>query len=273
MMTIQAERARTVVKCLLGAVVCIAVSPRAGHSEVLKLEPLGNAKINKLQVKAGSGDLQIEASSDGLSSVVADRRAGGDDCTVDVKVDDGTLKIETNSKDAKRCRIDVKLKLPSVVDMAVDMGSGDAAIAGVGGTLRFRSGSGDLAVAAALTSLDVQSGSGDIAVSGVTGSIDIKTGSGDIAIASKSLPEKGQVNVRTGSGDVAVSISKAPVQGEIEIKTGSGDVSTKLPSDSKVRVEMMTGSGSVRDTLGRSEDAKLVLKVRTGSGDLSVGPI
>lgn len=231
-----------------------------------------NAKVTAFAFEGGSGDLQVRESADGIAWIRAERKAGDDNCKIVARVEGATLKVEANSANVKLCRIDVEVKVPKQTEMSVTIGSGDAQIRDIRGTLVFRSGSGDLSVNAEISKLEVSSGSGSIELKRISGNADVRTGSGDVSARFTSLAEDGEVHVKTGSGDVELSFDKVPTKGEIEVRTGSGDVVTKVPRDARVRVDMMTGSGTVKDSLGRSEEAKLVLRLRTGSGDLELSP-
>jgi DUF4097 and DUF4098 domain-containing protein YvlB len=231
-----------------------------------------NTKVTAFEFEGGSGDLQVRESADGVAWIRAERKAGDDNCKIVARVEGSTLKVEANSANVKLCRIDVEVKVPKQTEMSVAIGSGDAQIRDISGSLVFRSGSGDLEVNAEISKLEVSSGSGSIELKRISGNADVRTGSGDVSARFAALGEGGEVHVKTGSGDVELSFEKVPTKGEIEVRTGSGDVVTKVPRDARVRVDMMTGSGTVKDSLGRSEDAKLVLRLRTGSGDLVLTP-
>ncbi len=129
---------------------------------------------------------------------------------------------------------DVRLTLPANLPVALDVGSGDAAVRG-------------------LSSIAIDLGSGDVALHQV-GRVEADVGSGDLAVDGATA-----VAVDVGSGDAVLR----RVQGEVRASVGSGDVEM---ADVGPLASLSAGSGSIRAD-GVRGDA-FVRSV--GSGDVAL---
>ncbi len=112
--------------------------------------------------------------------------------------------------------------------------------------------------------LSAKLGSGDISIEGLESNCEFKTGSGNIAIT-KSVVNN--LNGKLGSGD----ISAKGQFGEIDFKTGSGKISVIFDKISgKTTLNAKSGSGQIKNIVGYSDDALVVIDAMTGSGDLTI---
>jgi hypothetical protein len=113
--------------------------------------------------------------------------------------------------------------------------------------------------------LALHTGSGDIEVARTRGPLLLRTGSGDIAGSSVF---GGDTDVETGSGDVELEVPGEI--GQLLAKSGSGDIRLDVPAGA-YRLDVSTGSGD-REVRGVDDaaDASGSLRVRTGSGDITI---
>lgn len=115
------------------------------------------------------------------------------------------------------------------------------------------------------TDVSVVTGSGDIAVGGSLGGVALKAGSGDIRTTNLAAD---QVTAEDGSGDVDLELATAPPT--VGVKTGSGDVSVRLPPNTHYAVDSATGSGDTRVRVTDDPASTSRLRIRSGSGDITV---
>jgi DUF4097 and DUF4098 domain-containing protein YvlB len=178
--------------------------------------------------------------------------------------------------------IDYEITVPSDVALNLHSGSGDVQVEHAGRFLSASSGSGNVRANGVHGPADLQSGSGDLELlDSAQGDVKARTGSGSIRIHGLS----GGITARTGSGDIEAD---GHLQGPGMISTGSGGVRLRLASDSHFTLEASTGSGDIRVHMPglvatNSETSRhhvttaingggAPLEIRTGSGDIEIGP-
>ena len=115
------------------------------------------------------------------------------------------------------------------------------------------------------TDVTVVTGSGDIAVGGSLGGVALKAGSGDIRTTNLAAD---QVTAEDGSGDVDLELATAPPT--VGVRTGSGDVSVRLPPNTHYAVDSATGSGDTKVRVTDDPASTSRLRIRSGSGDVTV---
>ena len=146
--------------------------------------------------------------------------------------------------------------------------SGDFAIGTVTGNIKADTVSGAITIATAKASGLFATASGDVKIGELEGDVKFRTASGALAIGQL----HGDLNAQTSSGDVSVA---SAVNGHISVHTSSGEVSVGVPEGTAAQLDLITGSGTVRNTLQPSdgpaaEDETVVVHSRTGSGDVIV---
>jgi DUF4097 and DUF4098 domain-containing protein YvlB len=226
-----------------------------------------------LDVRTGSGDIQVRAGSDNSVHVTGHI----------------TARPSFNNSDAQQ-RVDQIKANPPVTQ------NGNAVHIGVTGNdslyqnvsisyevvvpanakVQARSGSGDIGVALNAAELDARTGSGDINVLGAAGSFSAQTGSGDVHAGRIAGP----ITASTGSGSID---AEQTVQGPVQIKTGSGDVTLKLASDAAFSLSVRTGSGSIHTSHPIADSSRErnrlegfvrgggpAVEIKTGSGDVTI---
>lgn len=204
-----------------------------------------------LEVKNGSGDVDIEASNLKTAEVVANKIQFGTHCQLEMKRSGSKLIVEAKQKGwikKGNCQVSFKIKVPKRIKLDLKVGSGDLEVEGTSGPVEVRVGSGEVDIEANVEQLLARSGSGDVEVEGLVGNAD----------------------VRSGSGDLSLTYFKAPKSGKLEIKTGSGNAKVQFPADTKIRSGFMAGSGKLYNELGDSKDAGFEVKMMAGSGNLKI---
>lgn len=238
---------RTLLRPLLLATACVLAFPsmaadRCEHSRT-ETPALDLTGISRVVIEIGADELVVEPGQPSLSvrhcassaeelarsRFSVERR--GDTLHLEAGESYMSFNLFGNSNYAWR---NVSLSLPADLPVALQMGSGDAAIRG-------------------LSTLAVDLGSGDVSLRQV-GRVNGDVGSGDLMVDGAAA-----VTVDVGSGDAVLK----RVQGEVRASVGSGDIEM---ADVGPLGSLAAGSGSIRAE-GVRGDA-LVRSV--GSGDITL---
>ena len=209
-----------------------------------------------LDVRTGSGDIEIRVGTDTTVRVVGHIRAGAS--WGDSKPEERVSQIQANppiEQNGNAIRIgntadnplyrnvsiSYEVVVPPHTRLQSRSGSGAQKIASLQGPIDAQAGSGDIDIAKTDSSVQASTGSGDINILSAGGSLSARTGSGDIHAGAVA----GAVNASTGSGDVAVIQTG---RGNVEIRTASGDVTIGLPGDAAFSLDAHSASGSIHTT-------------------------
>lgn len=238
--------------------------------------------IERLEIRAGEGELRVEGET-GLRGVHAVGRACARseaqlaDVQIRLERKGSTLVLETLPEDdegfhprnwfGRGSTLDLTVRLPAGLAVAIEDTSGDAYVANVG-TAEIEDGSGDLEIENIRGGLKLVDGSGEVTIRGVQGSVRIDDGSGDFTVT-KVVGDV--IVVNDGSGEMRIT----DVQGNVTIgNDGSGEIYIELVSGS-VRIEE-DGSGGI--DIRRIEHDVMIDADGSGSivvddvqGDLVVG--
>ena len=146
------------------------------------------------------------------------------------------------------------------------------------GTVSLRTSSGGMTVQTFGGDLNLHVSSGSIDVTAIRGTLDAHTSSGSIDVGDA----QGWVRLDTSSGSIDYAGSP---EGDCSFKTGSGSIDLRLPEDLDARVDLHTGSGSIKvnyplegersknDVQGVIGNGRGVsINARTSSGSIYVGP-
>ncbi len=153
-------------------------------------------------------------------------------------------------------------------DVKVAGASGDVEIDVVTGRLKASNASGSLTVHAVEGSASVTTASGNVTIWDLDGDLKINAASGSLSVGRL----RGRAKARTASGSVAIT---AAIRGDVSAYTSSGEVAVGVAEGTAARLDIITGSGVVTNTLQPSDgpeqgDETLVLQVRSGSGDVNI---
>ncbi len=119
-----------------------------------------------------------------------------------------------------------------------------------------------------LASIRVDIDVGNLDIVGLAGRLEAKVGVGDVSLSGVS----GQVLVRTGTGNIRASWAAGQeLPDQSRLTAGIGDIRAALPSDADLRIAAETGLGSIRG-LGQqgNGDGPRTLFLSTGIGDIRV---
>lgn len=217
-------------------------------------------KITEVRIgPGGSGDVRIRTSD--IAEVRINRvvRYRGDEPGRTYRLEGTVLHAATQCGDF--CSVDYDIEAPAGVAVRGEQGSGDITLTGVAST-DVVVGSGDVTVSGVAGAVAARTGSGDVTATDLRGAVNLKTGSGDIE---GSRLGGGAVTVETGSGNVDLALDRAA---GVQAQTGSGNVTLVVPPDS-YRVQAGTKSGEPRVGITDDPKGRYLLKLNTGSGDIS----
>jgi hypothetical protein len=248
-----------------------------------------------LYVATGSGNIRIHPGGDGQIHIVGHVHAGwsafGDvQSRIQRIVDHPPITQSGNSVHVgdsnehelfNNISIDYEITAPASVALNLRSGSGDLEVDHLGRYLSAKSGSGSVRAHGLHGPAELETGSGDIELEDDGGgSVQARSGSGSIRIHGFD----GSIQARTGSGDIE---GDGRLTSESSISSGSGSVRLHLNPDVHFNLEASTGSGDIRvrfpgapeqgehsrhHLTGPVNGGGPPLEVRTGSGDVEIGP-
>jgi hypothetical protein len=164
-------------------------------------------------------------------------------------------------------------------ELKVHTGSGAIGVTGADGPVAAITGVGAIAVRGPRGSRALETGSGAISVTGGDGKLSARSGVGAITVKDA----KGELSLHTGSGAITVTgadgsvtaeanIGSVEVEGRLSgrnvVGTGSGRVRVAVPADSRLKVDVSTGSGSLANEFGLPVEGRVS---RVSRGTLADG--
>lgn len=221
------------------------------------LKVQGEEKLERIEVSAvlsvkGADEGELREFKDEYVTLSLEKK--GDGAVLIARIDDGhaLAKLFGSGRDA---RIDLDVRLPRGLALAVADGSGDLEIRSVAGGLDLSDGSGNIELRDISGGLRLTDGSGNARLTSIQGEIRIDDGSGDLYLADL----KGDVVIDDGSGDIELK----DASGDVEIEDGSGEIEVTAVGGS---LEIDDGSGDiVIDGVGKD-----VTIVEAGSGGIQI---
>lgn len=204
--------------------------------------------ITKLSVENYNGDVTITAVDGAKASVTVTKNSMPDKCKVESERSRSTLEVEVDRKGKADCIVNLEIKVPKMVKLDLELGTGKITTKGTQGELDFKMGAGSIMADGNFTEVKGKTGAGNIDVKGITGNSKVKTGSGNVSLMYSSLPEKG----------------------EAKLKNASGHSTLLLPKGSQINAKMMAATGHMENEFGSNKDAKFSVEAKSGSGDLKV---
>ena len=215
----------------------------ATSSGGIHIHPGSDSEIHvRAQVRAGwNGGVGISRIESGRSARIPPIRQTGNEVHIgDVPANERRL--------YNNISIEYDITAPKNVALNLRTGSGDVTTDNLGRFLRVDTGSGSVRAHGIAGSADLHTGSGDVELQQVgAGEVRVSTGSGSIRINGLS----GALNARTGSGDIEANGS---ITGASKLQSGSGSIRAHVGKDSRLNVDVSTGSGSIRIAGNRPPD-------------------
>lgn len=283
---------------LLGLAVLAAISAQAASWDNVRGRFERTFTVNgpvDLQIKNGSGDIQVREGGSGTVEIrakiyVGNHWFGGDrsdarvhsiEANPPVSQFGNTVRIEQiEAHENSSISIDYEITVPADTRVHSETGSGDVTVEGIRGPAEVETGSGDVKMHGVHGNVRAETGSGDTKFDSIEAErVEIKSGSGDVQLRDLRCA----LVAHTGSGDIQ---AEGRPTGRWRLDTGSGEVSLHLPSDQGFDLEAHSNSGdvnthgnlaiTVQGSLGHGEvhgkvrGGGVPVEVETGSGDISI---
>lgn len=239
----------------------LAAVSAAQSRETLTLAASG---CQSLQIDCGAGYLKVQG-DDKLEQIevnaVLDVRGIAESELPEFKKEYVTLKLEKIGAKAvltariesgfslatffggRDARINLEIRMPRRLALAVEDGSGDIEIRDTDGGLDLEDGSGSIRLTHIKGTVIIDDGSGDMVLAGLGGRIEIDDGSGDIELKDAG----GDVDVEDGSGEIVI----ANVSGSLTIDDGSGDIVIDGVGKDLTIEEAGSGDVEIRNAKGK----------------------
>ncbi|TFG80070.1 MAG: hypothetical protein E4H23_03825 [Chrysiogenales bacterium] len=208
------------------------------------LKVKGEDKLEQIEVKAilhvkGIAASELPAFKKEYVTLKLDKVGGK--ATLTAEIESGfSLATLFESHDA---RIDLEIRLPRRLALAVEDGSGDSEIRFIDGDLQFKDGSGDILLEEIGGAVEIDDGSGEMFLTAIKGNVNIDDGSGEIELKEVG----GDVVVDDGSGEIRIF----HVQGSVEIDDGSGDIIIDGVEKDVTIKEAGSGDVQIRNVKGK----------------------
>lgn len=204
--------------------------------------------VEKVLIENTSGKVTVTAGDFPLVDTTATKRHFTSRCTLTMETSEySELIVRVEKPIGETCDVDLDIRVPAKVDLAIWSNSGAVQINGVQGKLTLNTGSGSVQANGKFTGVNLKSGSGAIDITGLMGGGDISLGSGPVSLKFLDNPK-----------------------GLIDVKSGSGDAVLLFPKDTKLNAKLTTGSGDISNELPTSESAEFGVSVKAGAGDVRV---
>ena len=138
--------------------------------------------------------------------------------------------------------LNVTIRVPAGVRLAVHSGNGDVAVTGAHAELVARSGNGRVRVSGTAGEVDAASGNGEVTVENVRGPVSANSGNGDVRVTTV----QGPVSARSGNGDLIVRMTELRAADDMEFTTGNGRIEITVPAEFNANLDASTGNGGIR---------------------------
>ena len=138
--------------------------------------------------------------------------------------------------------LEVTIRVPAGVRLAVHSGNGDVAVTGAYAELVARSGNGRVRVSGTAGEVEAASGNGEVSVDNVRGPVSANSGNGDVSVSTA----LGPVSARSGNGDLLIRMSQLRMDADMEFTTGNGRIEVTVPDGFNADVDASTGNGGIR---------------------------
>jgi len=212
----------------------------AGYLKVLGVAGLEQIEVAAVLNVSGIADDELADFKKEFVTLKLEKVSGKAELTAKIESDFSLASLFGHSGDA---RIDLDVRMPRRLALAIDDGSGDIDIRDSDGNVELVDGSGDIRLANLKGQVDIEDGSGAINLAKIGGVLKIEDGSGDIE-----LEDAGSdVFVDDGSGDIRLQ----RVLGSVTIDDGSGGIEIDGVEKDVTIEEAGSGGVSIHNVKGK----------------------
>lgn len=218
--------------------------------------------VQKVKIDVAIGDIAIEKSTTGQTILTGEYDT--DKLDVEILFSNGKLSVvEKTKRRNSNGSIDshYKLQIPDGMEMNLNTGTGDIAIAGVAADANVNTGTGKIVAVNYTGDLKLNSGTGSVQLMGSKGELSLNSGTGTVSMTNC----QGELNANSGTDDVVME----NVSGVVSANSGTGNVSAK-----NINLEgngnFNSGTGNVQVTLSNPVSKNLSVNSGTGSATLDM---
>ena len=229
----------------------------------------------------------LRGNSGRITDIAFELRRTGEGVTIcavfeDDECTDRGLRNENRrwSRNFRPPSLNVTIRVPAGVRLAVHSGNGDVSVAGAHAELVARSGNGRVRVTGTAGEVDAASGNGEVTVDNVRGPVSANSGNGDVRVSTV----QGPVSARSGNGDLLVRMTELRAADDMEFTTGNGRIEVTVPAEFNADIDASTGNGGIRTDFpiqvsGRISKTRLRgtigqggrrLRLVTGNGEIEI---
>lgn len=217
----------------------------------------------RLDVRLGSGEIRLEASETGETTVTLEPLRDNDasvsaveEARVEQRGDEILVDVRDRRRGFRGADVLISIECPEESSVRAKTGSADIEGHGRFGSVEVGTGSGDVQFSEVSGDAEINAASGDVQINRIGGRCRINTASGDVQLASVG----GEAKINSASGDVQIR----EAGNSLEVNTASGDVLVREASSS-----VSANSASGDQTIGSVTEGKV--DVKTASGAIKVG--
>ena len=212
----------------------------AGYLKVRGVEGLEQIEVSATLVVRGIAESDLASFKKEYVTLKLEKDTGRAVLIAKIEADFFLAKLFGGGHDA---RIDLDVRVPQRLSLAIDDGSGDIDVRAVDGDVNIDDGSGNINLAVIHGHVEIEDGSGDIILAEIAGSLQIEDGSGDIKVNDAG----NDVDIDDGSGQIELN----RIRGSVIIDDGSGDIVID-GVEKDVRIdEAGSGDVEIRNVKGR----------------------
>jgi len=226
---------------------------------------LAAAGVQSLHIECGAGSLKVQGKGD-LEQIEVDAvlvvngiaesevpgfkkeyvtltlKKSGERAVLTASIE-SAFSLATLFGEGHHARIDLDVRLPRRLALAVADGSGDCEIRDNDSGLTLEDGSGDTRLTNIKGTVKIEDGSGDLYLEDIGGNVEIEDGSGDIMLRACG----GDVYVNDGSGQTELH----DIRGSVRIDDGSGDIVIDGVEKDVTIDEAGSGAVEIRNVKGK----------------------
>jgi len=140
-------------------------------------------------------------------------------------------------------KINLTVKVPRMLAVTIDDGSGAIMVTGLGGGLHLNDDSGSIDIINVDGKIKIADGSGRIDIEDIRGNVEVQDGSGHI----KTNLIKGNVSITDGSGSITVQ----DIDGNVTVTDGSGSIEIHEVTQNVYINEAGSGTLEIEGVMGK----------------------
>jgi hypothetical protein len=243
----------------LAAATTVALAGCGGVGAKLTYDDTEKVKVTAIVIDGGSGDVLVKTAAINETHIKRIYRVSADP-DESYRLDGSELHIANRC--GHNCQVSYEIEAPVGVAVRGELTSGDVNLTDVGATDVTLT-SGDVMVRGATGPVKIKATSGDITVDDAASGVTVDATSGDV----HAVNVTGPVVAKVTSGDATVKLN---TPASVTAQTDSGDLMVSVPAGS-YQLRTHKGSGDLNIAgLANTANAKNIIDVRVGSGDLTV---